>query len=59
MHLHGWGILLGGRPGEAGLVIRPARPRGHAGSSIICPHHRWTYHLDGILAQGPGAEDPL
>jgi choline monooxygenase len=38
---------------------RDAQGRGHAGSHIVCPLHRWTYGLDGQLLGAPHFEqDP-
>ena len=35
------------------------RGRGHTGSNIVCPLHRWTYDLQGQLIGAPHfAEDP-
>jgi choline monooxygenase len=38
---------------------RDAQGRGHAGSQVVCPLHRWTYGLDGQLLGAPHFEqDP-
>ena len=39
---------------------RPAaslEPSGHAGGSIRCPYHGWTYGLDGLLRSAPFLPD--
>lgn len=35
------------------------RGRGNTGGQLVCPLHRWTYGLDGVLKGAPHfAEDP-